>query len=55
MLEGVVIVVVVAVVALVVGLGFGRVIAAPAIRRLADRVDADTVAVTASTDREEPR
>jgi len=39
MVEGVVIVVVVAVIALVVGLGFGRVVVAPALRRLADRAD----------------
>jgi hypothetical protein len=41
MLEGVLVVVVVAVIALVVGLGFGRVIGARAIGRLADRADAD--------------
>ena len=51
MLEGVVIVVVVAVIALVVGLGFGRVIAAPALRRLADRADADADAHEESGDR----
>lgn len=51
MLEGIVIIVVVAVVALVVGLGFGRVVAAPALRRLADRLDADPDASEESGDR----
>ena len=41
MLEGLVIVVVMAVGALVIGLVFGRVVAAPAIRRAADRLEQD--------------
>jgi short subunit fatty acids transporter len=51
MLEGLVIVVVIATVALVVGLGFGRVVAAPFLRRLADRLDADSDAPEESGDR----
>lgn len=51
MLEGLVFVVIVAVVALVVGLGFGRVVAAPVIRRLADRLDADSDAPEEPGDR----
>ena len=41
MVDGLVILVVVAVIGVVIGVGFGRVIAAPAIQRLADRPDAD--------------
>ena len=41
MIEGLVVLALVGVIALVVGLVFGRVVAAPAIRRVADRVDAD--------------
>ena len=41
MIEGLVVLALVGVIALVVGLAFGRVVAAPAIRRVGDRVDAD--------------
>lgn len=51
MVEGLVILAVVAIVALVIGLGFGRVVAAPALRRLADRLDADTDTDEGSGDR----
>jgi hypothetical protein len=41
MIEGLVIFVVLALISVVVGVVFGRVVAAPAIRHLADRADAD--------------
>lgn len=41
MVEGLLLLVAVGGIALVVGLGFGRVIAAPAIRQMADRAERD--------------
>ena len=52
MFEGIMIVVVIAAVALVAGLAFGRVVAAPALRRLADRLDAASDAPEESGDRQ---
>jgi hypothetical protein len=40
-LVGLSVLAVIAVLALVIGLGFGRVVAAPAIRRVADRIEHD--------------